>query len=162
MQYKRSQKQLRSSSLCQLLLWAGKMHSETIHLMMSETSVLATFCIYKGKGSFEVAVRFTCVFVHNGVVICKKSSEFSRSMRHGFEHIRQKSSLLKENKVKNCNLTQSTEDNINALGLESNLLAQQRWRIFADPFSCSLSPFRRMTERVMMCFLIRCCCSFIA
>lgn len=71
-------------------------------------SLLAMFHIYKGKGSSEVVVWFTCVFVHNGVVISKKSSEFSRSVRHDFEHIGQKSSLFKEKEkqVKNCNLTQ--------------------------------------------------------
>lgn len=126
--------------------------------------LLAAFHICTGKGSFEVVVWFTCVFVHNGIVISKKSSEFSRSVRHGFEHIGQKSSLFKEKEkqVKNCNLTRSTEGNINAVGFKNNLLAQKCWAISADPFSCPFTPFMRMTEHVMMWFLIRCCCSLIA
>jgi len=109
-----------------------------------------------------VVVWFTCVFVHNGIVISKESSEFSRSVRHGFEHIGQKSSLFKqkEKRVKNCNLTQSTQDNINALGEQfvSTAVLGNLCRPTLLPFD----PFIHITERVMMWFLVRCCCSFIA
>lgn len=39
---------------------------------------------------------FTCVFLHNDIVIRKKSSELSRSVAHDFEDVGQKSSLFKE------------------------------------------------------------------
>lgn len=125
-------------------------------------SLLATSHIYNGKGSFEVVVWFTCVFVHNGIVISKKSSEFSRSVRHGFEHIGQKSSLFKEKEKSRTVTPQSTAGDINVLGLENSLLAQQCWGISADLFSYPLSPFVHRTEHIMMWFLIRCCCSFVA
>lgn len=61
-------------------------------------------------GNFEVVVWFTCLLVHNGIVISKKSSELVRSVRQGFEDIGQKSSLFKEKdkQVKNCNLTENS------------------------------------------------------
>lgn len=85
--------------------------------------MLAFFFLHlQRKGQFGgVCVWFTCLFVHDDIVISKKRSEFSRSVRHGLEHVGQKSSLFEEEEkpVKSCNLTQRAAGHVHTLGLEN-------------------------------------------